>query len=35
MFGDPYESNYEVFDPQMWLLDGLGNFPFDEVGWST
>ncbi|KAI4100628.1 MAG: hypothetical protein L6R37_005386 [Teloschistes peruensis] len=34
MFGDPYESNYEVFDPQMWLLDGLGNFPFDEVGWT-
>ncbi|KAL8663458.1 MAG: hypothetical protein Q9202_003875 [Teloschistes flavicans] len=35
MFDDPNESNYEVFDPQMWLLDGLGNFPFDEVGWST
>ncbi|KAL8626159.1 hypothetical protein Q9189_008158 [Teloschistes chrysophthalmus] len=30
MFDDPNESNYEVFDPQMWLLDGLGNFPFDE-----
>ena len=25
------ESNYEVFDPQMWMLDGLGNFPFDDV----
>ncbi|KAL8689375.1 MAG: hypothetical protein Q9218_004944 [Villophora microphyllina] len=35
MFGDPNESNYEVFDPQMWLLDGLGNFPFDEVGWGA
>ncbi|KAL8705390.1 MAG: hypothetical protein Q9201_001509 [Fulgogasparrea decipioides] len=28
LFGEP---NYEVFDPQMWLLDGLGNFPFDEI----
>lgn len=25
------ESNYEVFDPQMWMLDGLGNFPFDDI----
>lgn len=23
------ESNYEVFDPLSWMLDGFVNFPFD------
>lgn len=23
------ESNYEVFDPLGWMLDGFVNFPFD------
>lgn len=28
MGGLGYESNYEVFDPLNWMLDGLVDFPY-------
>ena len=26
------ESNYEVFDPLNWMLDGLVEFPYSMAG---
>ena len=26
------ESNYEVFDPLNWMLDGLVDFPYSLAG---
>lgn len=28
------ESNYEVFDPLNWMLDGLVDFPYSFSGQS-